>query len=427
MYFKTIKIFFFICLLPSCLLFAQTSSEDLTITDIKFEGLKKTQASFLEQFIETTPGVECSEDQIQKDIQKLKNIAGIGNVKHRIQKSENQTILIFEIQEVKTLLPIVNFGGIKDNFWFQLGFLDFNWQGKGQFLSAHYQNNDQRHSGQIYFRVPFLKKSQWGYSVSISKWASREPLYFEEGVVNYDYDNNSIGATAIRRFGLQRSLEFGGTYFIEKYSKSTQQFLDNTPGPESLRQPKFLTKIEYNENFLDYHLFYLKGLEWRISLQDVYNTLDKSWFHSLQFQGRHFTRIGNRGNLATRLKLAISTNNETPFAPFVVDSHVNLRGVGNRIDRGTAQAVLNIEYRHGVYESSNWGAQLVAFSDIGTWRNPGGQLDDLIDPDQFRHFVGGGFRIIYQKIYGAVLRVDYGIDIYNPRQRGLVLGLGQYF
>ena len=83
-------------------------------------------------------------------------------------------------------------------------------------------------------------------------------------------------------------------------------------------------------------------------------------------------RFGHKGNLAMRLRLAISTNNETPFAPFVVDSHVNLRGVGNRIDRGTAQVVFNAEYRHTVYNLNRWAGQLVAFSDIGTWRNPGG-------------------------------------------------------
>lgn len=128
-----------------------------------------------------------------------------------------------------------------------------------------------------------------------------------------------------------------------------------------------------------------------------------------------------------RLKLGISTNNETPFAPFVADSHVNLRGVGNRIDRGTAQAVLNTEYRHTLYERGEWGAQIVIFSDLGTWRNPGGSLKDLWNPDQFREFVGGGFRLSYQKIYGAVLRIDYGVDLFNRAQRGFVLGLGQYF
>ncbi|MEJ6614158.1 MAG: hypothetical protein QNL46_05480 [Saprospiraceae bacterium] len=127
------------------------------------------------------------------------------------------------------------------------------------------------------------------------------------------------------------------------------------------------------------------------------------------------------------LKLGIASNNDSSFAPFVVDSHTNLRSVGNRIDRGTAQAVFNLEYRHTVWHQQKWGAQIVGFTDIGTWRNPGGDLDDLYDSDNFRQFVGGGFRIIYQKVFGAILRVDYGIDIYNRQDKGFVIGLGQYF
>lgn len=397
------------------------------VSQIEFEGLKKTKVSFLSSFLQTTPENIPNDSILMADVQRLKNIAGIGNATYRVETVAGKKKVIFTIEEVSTLLPIINFGGIRGNFWYQLGFSDINWMGRGQYLSLHYQNNDRRHSGQLYYRVPYFKNSAWGYSLSLNKWASREPLFFEEGAVDYEYDNNSIGFTLIRHFGINRNLEAGGTYFIEKYRKSEEQVLENPPGPDGLRQPKLLTKWEYRANFLDYHFFYLKGISWHITLQNVYNTLDQTLFNSLQFQGRQYFRLGNYGNLATRLRLAISTNNNSPFAPFVVDSHVNLRGVGNRIDRGTAQAVWNIEYRQTVFEAYPWGAQLVVFSDLGTWRNPGGKLKDLFNTDQFRHFVGGGFRFIYNRVYGATLRVDYGIDVYNTAQRGFVIGLGQYF
>lgn len=419
-------VLFFVLSLTSPHLLAQETTVS-RISKIEFTGLKRTKETYLNHYIQSKVGAIISDSLLQVDVQKLKNVAAIGNASYRLEETGNGQKVIFEVAEVRTLLPIVNFGGIKGNLWFQVGFSDINWRGRGQSLSAAYQNNDRRHAGNIYYRVPSINGTDWGFSASLSRWASREPLFFSAGTVNYDYDNNGIGLTAIRRFGFYRNLEFGGTYFVEKYQKSTLQFLERPPGPDNLTQPKWLTKIDYSENFLDYHLFYLKGLAWRITLQDVYNTLDKTWFHSLQFQGRHFTRVGDKGNFAMRLRMAIATNNETPFAPFVVDSHVNLRGVGNRIDRGTAQLVFNAEYRQTIYESNKWGAQVVTFSDLGTWRNPGGQLKDLFDTSNFRHFLGGGFRIIYQKIYGAVFRIDYGVDIYNTQQRGLVIGLGQYF
>jgi len=405
---------------------AQTESSNV-IQFIKFKGLKRTQASFLTQHLQTRSGTIAKDGLIQQDVQRLKNIAGIGNASARLDTLPTGIQLTFDIDEVRTLLPILNFGGIEGNVWFQAGFSDINWQGKGQSLSVVYQNNDRRHSGNIYYKVPRITGTTWGFSASLNKWSSREPLFFEEGMVNYDYDNNGIGLTAIKQFNLLKYLEVGGTYFIEEYTKSNLQFLEDSPGPDGLRQPKWLSKIAYSENHLNYHYFYIQGLQWQAVLQDVFNTLDRTWFHSFQLQGKYFKRIGLRGNLASRVRFGIATNNDTPFAPFVVDSHVNIRGVGNRIDRGTAQLILNTEYRHTLKENKKFGVQAVAFSDAGTWRNPGGELKDIFDKNQFRVFVGGGFRLIYNKIYGAVFRVDYGIDVFNKEQRGFVIGLGQYF
>ena len=343
----------------------QLDTNTITIDHLRFEGLKKTEANFLLYFIESLPGANTEEKHIQADVQRLKNIAGIGNATYRIDTTqEGKLNLVYQVEEVKTLLPIVNFGGIRGNVWFQLGFTDINWRGKGQFISAYYQNNDRRHSGQIFYKIPRYRGTSWGFSASLLKWSSREPVFFSEGTVNYDYDNNSAALSVIRHFGYNRNIELGATFFVEKYTKSELQFLDTPPGPSSFRQPKYLSKLAYREDFLNYHLFYLDGYSWQLTMQNVYNKVDKNWFNTLQFQGRKFINYRNRGNLAMRLRLAISTNNDTPFAPFVVDSHVNLRGVGNRIDRGTAQVVFNAEYRRTVYDRNRWAGQVVAFSHL---------------------------------------------------------------
>ncbi len=403
------------------------SSQTYSIQSVKFEGLEKTQLAFVHENIQSKIGQDVDESTIAEDIQNLKNISGIGNATITIDTISNGLELVYHVEEVKTLLPIAKFGNLTNNVWLQVGFVDINWQGKGQTLSSYYQYNDNRHSGQIYYRNPNIRNTQWGYTASVTKWSSREPLYFPEGTVLYDYDNNSVALTGIRQFGLQHGLEFGGTYFIEKYSKSENQSLESTPGPVSFTQPKLLTKLEYQVNKLNYNTFYLTGHSWYTTVQNVYNTIDNTWFHSLQFQGKKYIKAGNKNNLALRLKLAISSNIDSPFAPFVADNHVNLRGVGNRIDRGTAQAVINVEYRRTLLDRKKWAVQAVAFTDLGTWRNPGGQLRDILNPDQFREFVGGGVRIIYKRVYDAVLRIDYGIDIFNKEQRGIVVGLGQYF
>jgi len=258
----------------------------LTVERITFEGLKRTQASFLRSLLKTEIGDFGTEQTIQADVQQLKNTPGIGNANYRIDTVDQKLHLTFLIDEVRTLLPIVNFGGIKGNFWFQLGFQDINWQGKGQQISTYYQNNDRRHAGQLFYQVPRFRGSDWGFAVNFTHWASREPLYFDQGAVNYDYDNTSWTLSILRHFGFTRTLELAGNYFIENYQKSELQFLENPPGPNSLRQPKALFKFEYRENHINFHFFYLKGLSWLFRSQHVYNSLDQSWFYSVQSQGR---------------------------------------------------------------------------------------------------------------------------------------------
>jgi hypothetical protein len=113
--------------------------------------------------------------------------------------------------------------------------------------------------------------------------------------------------------------------------------------------------------------------------------------------------------------------------PFVLDSYINIRGVGNKIDRGTGVITLNTEWRQSVYNDNFGAIQLVGFSDWGTWRKPGGTYEDLGKPDNIQFFVGGGVRLVCHLAYGAVLRIDYGQNIRDRNHRGIVIGIGQFF
>jgi mannose-6-phosphate isomerase-like protein (cupin superfamily) len=141
----------------------------------------------------------------------------------------------------------------------------------------------------------------------------------------------------------------------------------------------------------------------------------------------YFKRIGKNGNWANRLRLGLSTNDETPFAPFSVDNNLNIRGVGNTIDRGTGVIVVNTEYRHTLYEKNWFVLQGNAFIDAGTWRNPGGDFGDFSKDDNIKVYPGLGLRFIHKKIYNAIFRIDYGVGVTPNSSKGFVFGIGQYF
>lgn len=409
-----------ICTVPT-LCFGQL--QDDTVLNFAFEGMKKSKEKFLRRHIINDAKYLKTDSIVAENTQRLLNLPPV----LELNKVYGRDTLTYIVKEKKTLIPVLNFGGIRDNFWYQMGVSDYNFRGLGQTILAYYQFNDSRHTAELYFKVPHLKGLKWGYSANYLHWESVEPLFFSEGAVQYNYTNNAFGASLIRNVSYRRTLETSATVFRESYNKLEEQFSDNTPGPESLIQNKFLLSTELATNNLNYNEFYVKDFYWRINYTYVRSAFDKTNFHSGILEMKYFYKYRTKGNFATRLRVGISTNNDSPFAPFVVDSHVNIRGVGNRIDRGTAQVIINLEYRHTIMDIENWAAQFVVFADNGSWRNPGGQLSDLVNQDFFRQFLGAGFRVIFKKIYNAILRIDYGVDVRNLNQRGIVFGASQYF
>lgn len=398
-----------------------------TVKSIDFKDVKHHKPRFLYRVIKSRVGGELQSETLKKDVRLLKQLNGIAQASYVLDTVGNQVSVTFEMEETITLFPIVNFGGVSNNFWFQLGLTETNLFGRGHQASLLYMNNDNRHNANAYYRLPFIRGSRWGTSFSVVRWASLEPIYFDDALVFYNLNNNSYSTSLFYQFRNNHFIEFGATYFNEKFEKAPRHAEEITPGPERVEQPKSLFKLTYQINDLDYHYFYLQGLFFQTYAETVLNIDDRSRFNLWSSDLLYFKRVGKKGNLAWRLRLGLSTNSENPFAPFVLDSQTNIRGSGNRIDRGTAVIVLNSEYRHAVFESKRYAAQLVAFSDLGTWRLPGGPWRDLTDSENFRHFVGGGFRLIYKRAFNSMIRVDYGVDTYDINQRGWVVGFGQYF
>lgn len=409
------------------IVFLYGQENNLKLGELKFQGLEKNKESYLRRFLSVNEGDVFDLNQVRESEQRLKNLFGISNIRLSLDTIESDINATLHIEEAFTVFPEVNFGRITDNYWYRLGAKDINWLGRGMHLSGYYQNIDSRHNFNLFLRAPYINGSKFGGSVSMTKYASIEPLYFHEGAVVYLYDNNSFALSGIYEIDYGHELEVGGSYFVESYQKAMDQSLENPPGPDDFKQPKLLLKARHVFNKVNYFYFYQWGFDNQTNLETVYNIDDQNYFFLFLNDTRFFKRVGGRGNLALRLRIGLSTNRNTPFAPFVVSSHVNIRGVGNRINRGTGSLVLNAEYRHTVFDKGNFAGQLVAFSDAGTWRRPGGGLDDFVDSDIFRHFVGGGVRIIYKKAFNAIIRADYGVDLYNSEMRGLVLGFGQYF
>jgi len=398
-----------------------------TVVDVKIEGTKKIKTSFVRKLINTKAGSAMDSVQLNEDVIRLKRLPSVSNAYfHAFESNEDGYDVVFTIEENFTLIPFANlFSSSNDDFAFRIGVQEFNFLGRNMTLGGFYQY-DVFHSYGLNLRAPYLFSNKLGVSFSYNDFASQEPVFFNDTTADYKYGNKGFELMGLYELNFKNRIELGFSLFTEEYQYlfgATQSDI-----PQSLNVDKHLIKFIFNHEDIDYHYQYLNGFKSALNFQYVRSSDENLPDFLIGFNDFVFyKRVGTRGNWANRLRLGLASNMETPFAPFTVDNNLNIRGVGNTIDRGTAAIVFNTEYRHTLIDKNWFVLQSNLFIDGGSWRNPGGDLSDFGDNENLRIYPGFGLRFIHKRIFNAIFRIDYGHGITKNPSRGIVFGIGQYF
>lgn len=398
-----------------------------TVSDVKIQGNKRLKTAFVKKITEVKQGSTLDTLRLEQDMEFLKRLPSVSHAYYQVFKTDNGSYNVFyNIEESFTLIPSPSIYTTNNGeFAFRLGLTEFNLFGRNIGLGAFYQH-DVYDSYAINFRAPFLFSRRFGLSVNLQDLTTLEPVFFNNSYADYRYNNASVEVLGLFRINFKNRMELGATYFNEKYDYVSGETSPNVP--QSLDIKKWLAKFIYEYNNLKYHYQYVSGFRNMFNFQYVTSTNNMlPDFYITWNDLYYFKRVGLKGNWANRMRIGLSKNDETPFAPFSLDNNINIRGVGNTIDRGTGAIIFNTEYRHTLLDKKNIVLQSNVFVDSGTWRIPGGSLSDFTDSDNIQVYSGLGIRIIHKKIFNAIFRIDYGVGLTQDASRGLVFGIGQYF
>jgi len=405
---------------PSCY------GQEPAIVDFKIQGNTKTKTNTLIKLITVKSDQPLDSLVIEKDIQRLKRLPSLANANYQVRSTEEGYEVIYNVEENYTLIPSANVYTTNDEeFAFRVGVYEFNLFGQNITIGGIFQN-DIYPSYIANFRAPYIFSKRLGFALNYSNITMQEPVFLDNGIADYKYNNTSYELLALYQFNIQNRIELGINYFNEDYEYKDGATADGVPLDFDV--DKLLYKLIYEYNNLDYDFQYVSGFRSVFNGQYVISTKDVLpdfliWWNDFLY----YHRVGNKGNWASRLRVGLASNDESPFAPFAVDNNLNIRGVGNVIDRGTGVVVLNTEYRHTLYEKKWFILQSNIFVDGGSWRNPGGDFGDFGDSQNFRLYPGAGLRFIHKKIFNATFRIDYGYGVTKDSTNGFVFGIGQYF
>ena len=402
-------------------------AQDIRVLEVKIEGAEKTRTSFLKNLVTIESGMVLDSLVVEKDITRLKRLPSVSHAFYEIQKeSDDSCIVFYTIEENFTLIPFANlFSSSNDDFAFRIGLQEFNLLGRNMTLGGFYQY-DIFNSYGLSFRAPYLFSNKFGLAFSYNNFTTQEPVFLDEGEADYRYNNEGFEVLGLYEINFKNRIALGASLFMEDYGYLSGATDANVP--RELKVDKHLFKLIYDFDNIDYYYQYLSGFRSSLNLQYVGSTdinLPDFWIGFNDFA--YFHRVGQRGNWASRLRLGLASNIDTPFAPFTVDNNLNIRGVGNTIDRGTGAIVFNTEYRHTLMDKDWFVLQANVFVDGGSWRNPGGGLSDFGDDQNIRIYPGVGLRFMHKRIFNAIFRIDYGYGITKDGDRGIVFGSGQYF
>lgn len=403
-------------------LFAQA-----TVEKVEIEGTKKTKPVFLKKLLQTEEGSQLDSVLIEKDIQRLKRLPSISHADFKVVAlNETSAKVTFKIIENFTIIPFANiYTSSNDEFAFRVGLQEFNLLGRNITVGGFYQY-DIFNSYGLQMRAPYLFSRKFGLSVDYKDLTTQEPVFFDNTTADYKYNNKGFEVMGLYEINFKNRVELGFSLFNEGYEYVSGA--TNPQVPLALDVDKHLFKLIYNYDGLKYFYQYLEGFRSTLNMQYVGSSDISLPEFLIGFNDfAYFHRIGKKGNWASRLRLGLASNVETPFAPFTVDNNLNIRGVGNIIDRGTGAIVFNTEYRHTLVDKDWFVLQSNVFLDGGSWRNPGGDFGDFADSQNIRVYPGVGLRFMHKRIFNAIFRIDYGYGITKDASRGLVFGIGQYF
>ncbi len=403
------------------------SSQEAIVANVKIQGNKRLKASFVHLISDVKAGSKLDSTKIEQDIIRLRRLPAVAHAYYQVFYShKNQYNVFYGIEENFTLNPQLNVYTTNDEeFAYRVGLYEFNTLGRNIAFGGFYQK-DIFDSFGINLRAPFLFNNRIGLAINFQSLTTQEPVFLEQGTADYRYNNTSFELLGLYAFNFNHRIELGATIFNEDYE---YLFGATAPGvPTDFNVDKNLLKFVYEYNGLDYYYQYTSGFKSTLNVQYVTSNDETLpdfaiWWNDFQY----FLRVGQKGNWANRLRVGLATNANSPFAPFSVDNNLNVRGVGNTIDRGTGVVVLNTEYRYTFMDKDWFVLQGNAFVDAGSWRNPGGDLGDFSDDQNLRVYPGLGVRFIHKKIFNATFRVDYGYGITPNSTSGFVFGIGQYF
>lgn len=157
-------------------------AQEMTISKIEFEGLKRSKPAILKRLIKTKEKSVYDTIKVTGDIERLKRLPGIANATYVSKRAVDGIELTYIVEENFTLILGLRIATANDgSFAYRVSAFEFNLFGNNQLLGAFYEKNVFNSYG-AFWEHPFLFSDKLGVGINYQDVTTQEPVFFKKEI-----------------------------------------------------------------------------------------------------------------------------------------------------------------------------------------------------------------------------------------------------
>ncbi|NOZ54085.1 MAG: BamA/TamA family outer membrane protein [Gammaproteobacteria bacterium] len=412
------------------------AAEGQLVGHIVIQGLERTNSVVVERELLISSGKPLELQALQESVQRLKNLRIFNVVNARLVRNpkaaDGEIIVIFELQEVWTTVPILKINQGGDTTYVVAGVFDINIGGNYVEAGAQYESWNGEPGGVIWFRDPYFMNSRFRLGGDI--WAVKRPrdLYEADGseqgrfVLYRRRANLFFDRELSNQLTLGLGLAFNKDSFLNseltsgRLSDATVLQLQDKGASRSV-----LARAFFRVGRLDYDNYLLRGAVSELTLAQAVPALGSDdEFYRAEWDSQAFWRLSHEANLAARLRLGASNSDDLQHL-FYVGGFEHVRGYLDGQLRGSRYWQANLEYRIAGFKRPWVVLQSTVFFDMAQVNST--TSDTGVGSGDTFYSTGVGFRIISPKIHRFIGRFDFALNTSHPATSRFSFGVQQFF
>lgn len=381
-----------------------------TVSSISFEGIRRTDTSWLLGFLRQRAGMELDRGELERDAQRLMRLRLFHQVTyHIVPVADRDAVQVrWHIREGWYRFPYLWGIWYKGLRGIELGGTDVHLMGRG-IRGGFWIKAYQRFSWGMIFERQIIHPRSWGYGLIAQRYRSIEPLDFRQVVVNVDYTLTQLEGSLYYQLSDEWRVGMDLSLLYERFD-----FFQEVMDYDTVRAFKNGISLFVESDQREYAEELIRRGVYGGQIRGIYDWQypDLGWFQ-LDMWYTHYWVFPRRVQLIARGGLGLATHRFSPFLPYVIDGQYNVRGVGYRVRRGTGIVWWNIEVRRKIFGAAWLDVLGALYTDGAGIRDADGPMWRLFAPAG-RYFSSGGGVVLRLRRAWIVSLGLYGGVVWGP-------------